>query len=149
MSFFGNFGKYQGHFCCVGDEWEISTSKHTQTMYFHVAQLLCSYLHPLWKNRFLKILKNRHFGSFFTVFLLCFKVIMTYFSIIERNQPGGVFQKLYILKEASLAEIVFSFLDRNFCRNDLKIFLHVKQRSRQKRNFFHVNISKTFFCRRL
>ena len=68
MSFFGDSGKYVGPFCYVGDEWEISTSKHTQTMYFHVAQLLCSYLHPLWKNRFLKILKNRHFESFYCIF---------------------------------------------------------------------------------
>ena len=81
MSFtgIGNFGKYQGHFCCVGDEWEISTSKHTQRVYFHVIQPLSSYLQPLCKNRFLKILDFCHFCSFLAIFyciLLYFKVSM-------------------------------------------------------------------------
>ena len=42
----------------------------------------------------------------------------------------------------------FGFLVRNFCRNDLKFFV-CKTTQAAKGKFFYVNISKTFFCRRL
>ena len=66
-AYFHDFEKWQGG-GNWSDEYVVVTSKRAQGMYFHLVQLPSSYLEPLWKNRFLKILKNGHFLTFFTVF---------------------------------------------------------------------------------
>ena len=59
------------------------------------------------------------------------------------------FKSCISLNKRLWAEICFSDLGRNSCRNGLKIFLGVKQCSRLEGNFFKVHISKTFFSRQL
>ena len=64
MSYFHELEKWQGGFCNLGDKCVLVTSKHIQGMYLRLAQLICTYLEPLSKNRFFKILENGHFWPF-------------------------------------------------------------------------------------
>ena len=73
-----------------------------------------------------------------------FKMIFSKTQHMNAISQVAWFKSCISLNKRLWAKSFFRFLDRNFCRNDLKIFLHVKQRTRQKRNFFYVNISKTF-----
>ena len=67
-AYFHDFEEWQGGICNSSDEYVVVTSKRAQGMYFRRVQLLSSYLEPLWKNRFLKCLKNGHFETFLTFF---------------------------------------------------------------------------------
>ena len=71
-AYFHDFEKWQGGFRNSSDQYVVVTSKHAQGMYFPRVQLLSSYLEPLSKNRFLKFLKNGHFGALFWPFLMYF-----------------------------------------------------------------------------
>ena len=57
-----------------------------------------------------------------------------FFDLVSKPgfEPGSGFKELWSisLNKRLWAKSFFRFLDRNFCCNDVKIFLHVKQRSR-------------------